>query len=204
MTTKINLNTTVGGVQFAQLRNVSSEAAIVQERTVGAAQAGTLTTRSSNTAGTITMGSGGHTVTTGARVDLYWTESGTAGCRRGVTVGTVSGTSVPITGGSGDNLPSAAVAIKVAIPVSFSTPLTGNKVKALLLGAPEAKTQFVLCSSGNTEELYKQVPQGGVFSWDSGSLETNPISGDTIVNTWISHDDTTGSKKVQFAAPFDN
>lgn len=200
MTTKVNLNTTVGGVQFAQLRNVSSEASLVQERTVPAAQSGTLTTRSSNTAGTITMASGSHTVTTGARVDLYWT----GGCRRGVTVGTVSTTSVPVSGGSGDNLPTQGDPIKVSIPVSFSTPLTGNKVKALLLGAPEARSQFVLCSSGNTEELAKTVPQGGVFAWDSGSLETNPIAGDTIVNTFISHDDTSGAKKVQFAAPFDN
>jgi hypothetical protein len=43
-----------------------------------------------------------------------------------------------------------------------------------------------------------------VFSWDSGSLETNPVAGDTLTLTFISHDDTTGAKKVQFAAPFDN
>lgn len=198
MTTKISKNANVGGVQFALSRNVPSEANLVQERSVPGAKAGTLTTRTSNTAGNVT-GTTGHGITTGIRVDLYWT----GGCRRGVTVGTVNVNVIPVSGGSGDNLPAQDAAIKVAIPVDLDTVLTGNNVQALLLGSPGAKAQFVLCSSGNTEELAKTVPQGGVYDWDVLSLETNPIAGDAILNTFVSHD-STDAKTIQFAALFNN
>lgn len=205
MTSQITVNTTIAGITFAQTRNVSSEAAIAQERTIPAAQAGSLTTRTSTTVGTITMTSGAHTITTGARIDIYWTEAGVKGCRRGVTVGTVAGTSVPFTVGSGDVLPTNLTAVTVALPVSLATGLSGNKLKALILGAPEAQTQFVLCSSGNTEELAKNLTQGEVFYWESGQIgTTNPIAGDTIVNTFVSHSDATGAKRVQIVAQYDN
>ncbi|MBK8916313.1 MAG: hypothetical protein IPM64_17250 [Phycisphaerales bacterium] len=65
-----------------------------------AAKTATLTTRSSDSAGTLTVGSG-HGITTGSTIDLYWA----GGSRHNVTVGTVSGTNVPISSGAGDALP---------------------------------------------------------------------------------------------------
>ncbi len=80
-----------------------------------------LTTRTSATAGTITAPSG-HGVTTGASIDVYWMEviSGynTARIRRNVTVGTVSGTSIPFSGGEGDDLPTASS--EIYVPTSNS------------------------------------------------------------------------------------
>jgi hypothetical protein len=69
----------------------------------------TLTTRTSATVGTIT-GPSGHTVTTGATITIAWAEDAGGGTqiariRRGVTVGTVSGTAIPFSGGVGDDLP---------------------------------------------------------------------------------------------------
>lgn len=67
-----------------------------------------LTTRTSATVGTITAPSG-HGISTSDVIDVFWMEDfgsyGTAKIRRGVTVGTVSGTSIPISGGLGDDLP---------------------------------------------------------------------------------------------------
>lgn len=76
-----------------------------------------LTTRTSATEGTITAPSG-HGVTTGATIDLAWavTVSGdiqAAKVRRNVTVGTVSGTSIPFSGGLGDDLPAQDAPIYV-------------------------------------------------------------------------------------------
>lgn len=205
MTSLIQVNTTVAGVTFSQARSVTSEAVIAQERTIPAAQAGTLTTRTDANTGTVTMTSGGHTVTTGARLDVYWTASGVKKCRRGMTVGTVSGTSVPIDGGSGDDLPSTSTALTVAVPVELATAINGDDLKSLILGAPETQVQFVLCSSGDTEELAKNLTSGEVFYWEAGQLGTvNPIAGDTIVKTFVSHGDSTGSKRVQLVAQYDN
>lgn len=72
--------------------------------------AGTLTTRTDNDTGTLTLSSG-HGVMTGNTVDVFWNDH--ANSRLGMTVGTVSGTSVPIDGGTGDNLPAAATAVQV-------------------------------------------------------------------------------------------
>jgi hypothetical protein len=205
MTSQVNVNTTIAGVTFAQNRSVASEAVIAQERTIPAAQAGSLTTRTSTSVGTITMSSGGHTITTGARVDLYWTEAGVKGCRRGVVVGTVAGTSVPITAGSGDNLPTNLTALTVALPITLLTAINGSKLVALFFGAPEAQTQFVMCSGASTEEYARNLGQGAVDYWDSGQLGvTNPIAGDTITLTFVSHGDATGAKRVQFCAQYNN
>lgn len=80
----------------------------------------TLTTRTSDSVGTITAPSG-HGITTGATIDVYWAEETAANqrasrIRKSVTVGTVSGTSIPISGGDGDILPSAAA--EVYVPTS--------------------------------------------------------------------------------------
>lgn len=84
--------------------------------------ASTLTTRTSATAGTITAPSG-HGITTGATIDLYWmaviNTYNTAQVRRNVTVGTVSGTSIPFSGGEGNDLP--AQDEEIFVPTSDDT-----------------------------------------------------------------------------------
>lgn len=78
--------------------------------------ASTLTTRTSASAGTITAPSG-HGVTTGATIDVYWNLFDSpyyiAKIRYGMTVGTVSGTSIPVSGGDGDDLPAEGATIYV-------------------------------------------------------------------------------------------
>lgn len=71
-------------------------------------KAGTLTTRTSDSVGTLTMDSG-HGITTGQGLDLYWDDGD--GARIGMVVGTVSGDSVPVSGGAGFVLPSASTSV---------------------------------------------------------------------------------------------
>lgn len=76
----------------------------------------TLTTRTSDSVGTITAPSG-HGVTTGATIDVYWaldfTSYQTSNIRYGMTVGAVSGTSIPVSGGTGAVLPASSAPIFV-------------------------------------------------------------------------------------------
>lgn len=78
--------------------------------------ASTLTTRTNASSGTITAPSG-HGVTTGATIDVYWNQFDSpyyiAKIRYGMTVGTVSGTSIPVSGGDGDDLPSQSATLYV-------------------------------------------------------------------------------------------
>lgn len=63
---------------------------------------GTLSVRSDNVSGQVTLGSG-HGIVSGTLFNLHWA----GGVRSGVVAGNVSGDNVPFSGGTGDNLPAA-------------------------------------------------------------------------------------------------
>lgn len=73
-----------------------------------AVKVGTLTTRTSDTAGTATLESGHGVTSSATNQTFYWVENGLLKSRRNTTIGTVSGTSVPFSGGTGDNLPATS------------------------------------------------------------------------------------------------
>lgn len=104
----------------------SGTAPIGLSETLPAAKTGSLTTRTDNTNGTLTM-TAGHGITTAATIDLYWE----GGSRYGVTVGTVATNSVPISGGSGDNLPPATTAITATLRTTANILIDGDNVKLI-------------------------------------------------------------------------
>lgn len=83
--------------------------------TVPVGKTGTLSTRTNNSDGTLTL-TANHGIETGDVIDLYWS----GGSRRNVTVGTVSVNSVPISSGAGTNLPVQATAIVASPQVDFN------------------------------------------------------------------------------------
>lgn len=179
----------VGGSQ-----TLTDDGAELANPTVLAAQAGTLTTRTDANTGTLTMSSGGHGIITGQRVDLYWS----GGTRYGVTVGTVSGTSVPIDLGAGDNLPIATTAITVGIPESTAFSVTGDNVTALLLGVSRpVRARFAFADGGGDVAGFL-VAAGGIYFWDGTG--TNPLDSLTPTLIWMSHEDTTQSLTTLQAA----
>jgi hypothetical protein len=74
---------------------------------------GTLTTRTDDSTGTITMDDAGHRVRTGARLFVFWEAGGDKAGRYGVIAGAVSAAMVPISSGKGDKLPAAGTAVEV-------------------------------------------------------------------------------------------
>lgn len=76
--------------------------------TLGDSTTTSLTTRTSDTVGALTR-SAGQPPNTGELIDITWT----GGARYRVVCGTVSGNDIPISGGTGDNLPAEATAIKL-------------------------------------------------------------------------------------------
>lgn len=151
-----------------------------------AGKAGTLTTRTDNTDGTATLGTG-HGIATGNTVDIYWA----GGVRYGVTVGTVSGTSVPFSGGAGDNLPTESTAIVMTKQVPFTAHIDGDKVQLfgvflrsqdanavghldLLDDGPATIAEFDLveCDNNGAEAL------NNAFDFEAG--DQNVLTGDPI------------------------
>lgn len=194
----ISKTMSLGSVTFNLSATITNEAVIVHDVLVPKADLGSLSLRTNNTEGTITMDESAHGINTGNRVDLYWA----TGERRGVTVGTVSGAQVPISGGNGDNLPSLSTDINVAVCTQLDMVILGTNVNCILLYT-QALGQFVF-EDAVGEELYVKRGAGCVYDWYENNGDDNPITGDSIIAVYVSHNDTTGSKIMKVGVGYDN
>ena len=146
-------------------------------------KAGTLTVRTNDTVGTITLNPG-HGLVTG-RIDLYWT----GGKRRGVT-GTVTGDSLAITGGAGDNLPALNSAINAVNPVSETFNVNGAALTVLCVSGPAGlRSQVVFAEANDTSVLFVDLTTTVYnYEWVSGSGVTNPYGAGVSTKVWLSHE----------------
>jgi hypothetical protein len=171
---------------------------IVHNVSVAAGEAGSLSTRTDNDTGTVTADDSGHGISDGDRVDLYWD----GGCRRGMTVGTVSGADIPIDGGNGDNLPTQDTSVTIVLPEELDLNVTGTNVNAILFYTAK-HGQFVLEDDGSVEALAKEVGEAVTWIWHDGDGQDNPITGDTIEKVYLSHDDTSAAT-MKVGVVYDN
>lgn len=123
-----NISVTGSGVTIQRTVQRSVEGVSGREVTLPAAKAGTLTMRTSDSVGTLTL-SPGHGITTGMIVDLYWS----GGTRYQVTVGTVSGNSVPFSLGAGFNLAIATTAIVICEQKQVNLAIDGSYLSLLAI-----------------------------------------------------------------------
>ena len=138
----------IAGKNYTHQETISTGGLEAKEELIQIAWEGTLTVRTDADTGTFTMTSADHLITTGALVDIYWTnDDDTIGSRRGVIVGTVSTTSVPFDLGQGDDLPDAATVCQVALVNTYSTNFDGDDVAALVASADFASCTIVLKGS---------------------------------------------------------
>jgi hypothetical protein len=197
-TVSIQKSMSIGGKAFAQQQNINAKAALPIEMSVPAAQGGVLTVRTDNDTGSLTMTSGGHGITTGSRLDLYWA----GGCRRGMVVGTVAGSVVPIDLGTGDNLPGASTAIQAAVPVAVDLKFTGDNLQAWAAYS-DARGQFAIENVVPAEVGYVYIATAALSDdWDVNSGKTNIFAGDLPVKLYMSHNDTTGAKTMRFGVAY--
>jgi hypothetical protein len=176
---------------------VSAEAVQSRSVTLAAAKTGNLTTRTDANTGTLTM-DGGHGITTGARIDIYFE----GGCQRGVTVGTVSVNSVPFDSGVGDDLPDDESEVTVMVCDEEAHAITGDNAKAVLVYGP-ARSTVVFAESDDTEVLGVTIPAGGAFHWFDGCGLDNPLASGTITKIFLTHGDSAASQEVRVAVLHD-
>lgn len=197
---KLNKFISVAGAGINISRSVDMEAdgGSAIEIDLPVAWAGTLTTRTDNANGTITMADAGHVITTSSRVDLFWE----GGSRRNVIVGTVSGTSVPITPGEGDNLPTQGSALVVAPRVTFNCFIDGED---LALIAMQLWYQGVgITARGNVRLIDESDTNVGDFLlsayepriWDIAAGDDNPFISDPVLLGHASNGSTVATAKL--------
>ena len=163
-----------------------------------AGNTGELTTRTSDTAGVITLVTG-HNITDGDTVDLFWT----GGRRYGVAAAVVTNAAT-ISGGAGDNLPVATTDITVCEQVVIDDlAIIGDNVEWLAIvysnaSTPTARASLDIHDVGGSElqeDLVHHAKLGGcsnVYNVEGG--DANPIAGDTIVEGFASHSAVTAGK----------
>lgn len=202
MQATISINVTQGNKQYPYNSTLDADGVLQQEVSVAAAKAGALTTRTDDETGTLTMDDAGHGITTGARLDLYWD----GGSRRGILVGTVSGTSVPIgadDSGAGDVLPADETEITAMVPHEEEFLVTGDDV-SLLAVYSTAPGIFVLAESDDSEVVAYEIGDvtGGEQStvWFSAINATNPLAAADVAKVFFSHGDSTQAATMRVLA----
>jgi hypothetical protein len=187
----VNNQAAYGNQTIAENRTLTAEGQGGRSVSVPAAKAGDLTTRTDNETGTLTMDSG-HGITTGAVIDLFWTNTdGSKGMRREITVGTVSSNSVPIgadNSGSGDNLPPLNTEITAMVPVEEVMPSPAAN-SYVFFGCSAPCPAHISVQDADSVLLTKVFPKatGGAYQWNSQNGETNPMAGETATKLKLSH-----------------
>ena len=176
-------------------RTITSDGELTKNPELGPAKIGALTTRTSDTVGTLTMDTG-HGISTGNRLDIYWTESGVKGSRYGVTVGTVAGDSVPFSLGAGSNLPSDETAITAMVPRLETFAYDKDDI-VLFAAMCQAAQSTVIVRDVTPNNLVVAVMDGPTdcYVWDSASGVTTPFSADTV-DVYLSHGDSSQAYPV--------
>lgn len=165
------------------------------EDTLNRAYAGTLSTRTDNNTGTLTMSSG-HAITTGAIVDIYWS----GGVQYAVTVGTVSVNSVPFDLGIGDNLPIATTAVTVCVRTAINLAIDGDNTSIIavcletvdksLRTAGHLWFQDASDAAVAEVDIVANVPQ----VWDITGGASNIFTGNPITKLKASQANTTSTE----------
>lgn len=166
------------GVSIQKSVTRSGDGSIGHEVTLPAAKAGTLSTRTDNDTGVVTL-SGGHGIATSDVVDVYWTVSG-GGVRYGMTA-TVATNDVTVDGGAGDNLPAQASAVTLVKQVTIVTAIDGDNVE-------------ILGFSLEFTDASNVTSKGHVDCQDSGDASIEEI--DLTANTPVVYDIDGGASNV--------
>ena len=167
---------------------------------VAAQTAGSLTTRTDADTGVVTL-STGHGIATSDTVDVYWTESGVAKNRYGMTA-TVSGDAVTVDGGSGDDLPAQDETIDAVVKQTEVNPLNLDGDNAQLVAVvyknaadTGAKGHVDFQDSGSASiaehDLVHVAGSGGLDNvTEIANGDTNVYTGNPITKGFVSHDST--------------
>jgi hypothetical protein len=195
----VNITANGGGLTIQSSQQVIANVTAALNPTLDPARPGTVT-RSSNNAGTLTLETG-HGIATGNRLDVFWLDptTGQQRCQHKITAGTVSGNSVPISGGLGDNLPPlAATAITVQRVSEFDFLLNTPDLIALSVGG-NAGGKVVLENAGGTVVHHQTLTSGGGgATWLTGS-GSSPVS-DTVAKAFLSNAVPTSTNTIQVLA----
>jgi len=140
-----------------------------------AAKSGTLSTRTSDTAGILTLGSG-HGLTTANVVAVFWS----GGKRYGCTITAYDSTTITIGSGAGNVLPLQTTVMTVGDQVTVpSLAFDGDDLVMFLLSCDQRACVDFL-DVGGASVGCKEVAAGEIYQWAVDQGATLPITGNAV------------------------
>lgn len=136
-------------------------------------------------AGVMTLGAG-HGIVTSNTVDIYWDD----GLRYGCTVDADDSTTITVSGGTGDVLPTTGDMIACLI-VTIDIDFVANNIK-IIAAACGQRTSLRFNDSGGVE-LALEILADGSWDWGTGMGTPNPMLDDTIVDATASNGSETAA-----------
>ncbi len=175
MDSKVTISGEIAGAPLNSTLSRSADGAIRHGPIIlPAAEAGTLSTRTTDTSGDLTIS--GTTLQIGDVIDIYWD----GGRRYDVDVTNVVGDDVTFSGGAGDILPAATTAITAAAQVSIDTDFDGATLVAI--GALANARGHLSFQEGGLTELSVDLTAKEAWFWADQSTAANPLAA-TVVGT---------------------
>ena len=158
-----------------------------QEKALSPAKSGTLSTRTSDTAGTLTLATG-HGLVQDNVIDIFWTDSGgVLKCAYGATVGLVNGNEVPFTGASGDALPAQDTAITTQKPTELDCDFDGDKAVLLVAMMKTHGGHVAFVDSGDAVLKAQALQANEPLLWWKNGPFAAPITGNPVDAVVISN-----------------
>jgi hypothetical protein len=177
------------------------------EVVLAAGKAGTLTTRTDNDTGVITVP--GHTLQVGDNVDVYWSVA-PAGRRYGMKVSSIAGNDVTVGTlageiGAGDNFPAQGSAVVITKQVVINTAIDGDKIQIIgvMLECPldtAAVGHISFFDVGPAQIHHLDLAHNDPTIIDVAGGATNPFTGNPIVSAAATSGSSTQSATLKIAS----
>jgi hypothetical protein len=170
---------------------------------LAAAKVGALTTRTSDTAGELTM-EAGHGITDGQVIDIYWIDvDGVSHCAYGATVGTVATNAVPFTGAAGDVLPADEYDVTACVQTEIDADFDGDKLEMIAAGST-LLSHVTFKESDGTVILATLLLANEGWSWVSDQGVANPLTGDPVGSIAISNGNSAAAATLQIGLVYNS
>lgn len=189
------------GKTFSYGATSEVDGTLLRDPTLAVAKVGSLTTRTSDTAGTLTMAAS-HGILSADIIDIYWSD----GQATSALVGTVAGNSVPFTLATGDAMPLVTTAITAMVQHVENFNVIDGDLQALFVGAANAACSATFYDDADAVVGVARVPAGSTtnkhFIWDIGDGTTIPVD-DDVATVGITHGDSVSARTVSVVAMTD-
>ncbi len=194
--TAIRIVGEIAGVVFNASVNRSGTAVVNALRSAPIAKTGTLSTRTDDNTGVVTM-TAGHGFATSDKIDLYW-----AGGRRCGMDATVAVNAVTLDGGTGDPLPPLTTPVTASKKTAVDIDFNGTLAKTIQIGSA-GRVRVELYEGATLRKGIDLEPGDLPYSWYSDGPVANPVNGNAISSAQVSQGGTEQAEDIQIGVLLD-